>query len=58
MKIRIYAAPAVQGLISMLVEYKSDRRARLQSNILVNTQHLYDIYTMLDQRRKRWADVV
>ena len=24
----------------------------------VNTKHLYSICTMLDQRRKRWADVV
>ena len=24
----------------------------------VNTKHLYDICTMLDQRRGRWADVV
>ena len=24
----------------------------------VNTKHLYKIYTMLDQRRRRWADVV
>ena len=24
----------------------------------VNTTHLYNIYTMLDQRRKRWADAV
>ena len=24
----------------------------------VNTKHLYDIYTMLDQHRRRWADVV
>ena len=23
-----------------------------------NTKHLYDICTMLDQRRRRWADVV
>ena len=23
-----------------------------------NTKHLYYIYTMLDQRRRRWADVV
>ena len=23
-----------------------------------NTEHLYNIYTMLDQRRRRWADVV
>ena len=25
---------------------------------LANTKHLYNIYTMLDQRRRRWADVV
>ena len=24
----------------------------------VNPKHLYNIYTMLDQRRRRWADVV
>ena len=24
----------------------------------VNTRHLYNICTMLDQRRRRWADVV
>ena len=24
----------------------------------VNTKHLYNIYTMLNQRRRRWADVV
>ena len=24
----------------------------------VNTKHLYNICTMLDQRRRRWADVV
>ena len=24
----------------------------------VNTEHLYNIYTMLGQRRRRWADVV
>ena len=23
-----------------------------------NTKHLYNIYTMLDQRQRRWADVV
>ena len=27
-------------------------------NIAANTNHLYDICTMLDQRRRRWADVV
>ena len=25
---------------------------------LANTKHLYNIYTILDQRRRRWADVV
>ena len=24
----------------------------------VNTKYLYNIYTMLDQRQRRWADVV
>ena len=24
----------------------------------VDTKHLYNIYTMLDQRRRRWVDVV
>ena len=24
----------------------------------VNTKHLYNNFTMLDQRRRRWADVV
>ena len=23
-----------------------------------NTKHLYDVFTMLDQRRRRWAGVV
>ena len=27
-------------------------------SIQVNTKHLYDICTMLHQRRRRWADVV
>ena len=26
--------------------------------IQANTKHLYNICTMLDQRRRRWADVV
>ena len=25
---------------------------------MVNTKQLYNIYTMLDQRRRRWADIV
>ena len=27
-------------------------------HIPANTKRMYNIYTMLDQRRKRWADVV
>ena len=27
-------------------------------HIPANTKHLYDIYTMFDQRRRRWSDVV
>ena len=30
----------------------------IMSGILVNTKHLYNIYTTLDQRRRRWAEVV
>ena len=26
--------------------------------VSVNTKHLYNICTMLDQRRRRWADVL
>ena len=26
--------------------------------IPANTEHLYNICTMLDQRRRRWADIV
>ena len=31
---------------------------RNHGTISVNTKHLYNICTMLDQRRRRWADVV
>ena len=30
----------------------------LHGSIPVNTKHLYNICTMLDQRRRRWADIV
>ena len=30
----------------------------VHSFFLANTKHLYNICTMLDQRRRRWADVV
>ena len=32
--------------------------AKCQSAFPVNTKHLYNIFTMLDQRRRRCADVV
>ena len=31
---------------------------KLMDKLPANTKHLYDICTMLDQRRRRWADVV
>ena len=33
-------------------------KTTLSIKIPVNTKHLYNICTMLDQRRRRWADVV
>ena len=30
----------------------------LSARVPANTKHLYNICTMLDQRRRRWADVV
>ena len=30
----------------------------MRRNIPVNRKYLYNIYTMLDQRRRRWADIV
>ena len=30
----------------------------ITNHVPVNTKHLYNICTMLDQRRGRWADVV
>ena len=30
----------------------------IEGEIPGNTKHLRNIYTMLDQRRRRWADVV
>ena len=38
-----------------LASFEAYKKVR---TLQVNTQHLYDISTMLDQRRKRWADVV
>ena len=45
---------AVWGRLSYRTIYFQLRRLWL----LANTKHLYNIYTMLDQRRRRWADVV
>ena len=52
----------------MSVSWQSIRRILVQSFCLTadreippnefTLKHLYNIYTMLDQRRRRWADVV
>ena len=68
MKTRIYAAPAVKGLkygyimLSVILTLSEsafgisftvvDHAAHLQ-RCPVNTKHLYNISTMLDQRQKR-----
>ena len=31
---------------------------RFTGTIPANTKHLYNMYTMLGQRRRRWADIV
>ena len=33
-------------------------RNSLVPNVTANTKHLHSICTMLDQRRRRWADYV
>ena len=42
------------------VPQKPERRFLYSSewHIPVNVKHLYNICTMLDQRRRRWADIV
>ena len=43
----------------IFVDFCAPQAARLiYSASPVSTKHLYNIYTMLDQRRRRWADVV
>ena len=39
-------------------KYTLDYIQKYRVFISVNTKKLYNIYTMLDQRRRRWADVV
>ena len=34
------------------------RQAAGNHSTPVDTKHLYNIYTMLDQRRRRWADII
>ena len=38
--------------------YALYRNSKVMWHDPVNTKHLYNICTMLDQRRRRWADVV
>ena len=33
-------------------------KTRTERSVLLSTKHLYTIYIMLDQRRRRWADVL
>ena len=56
MKTRIYAAPAVKGLTHHISAWDVTLITTIISP--VNTKQLYNICTMLDQSRKRWADVV
>ena len=37
---------------------QSPDTGRAEGDNPVNNKHLYNIYTMLDQRRRRWDDVV
>ena len=36
----------------------TNNNRRFVNKVPANTKHLYNIYTMMDQRRRRWADVV
>ena len=42
-----------KGMLSNQDQQKGNNQRTTQQ-----TKHLYDIYTMLVQRRRRWADVV
>ena len=53
--IALYAWP-VQHYYS-ITHLSGDKQAPFFDNP-VNTKHLYSIYAMSDQRRRRWADVV
>ena len=46
----------VTGVL-VITNTQTVRRADF-TNKPVNTKHLYNICTMLDQRRRRWVDVV
>ena len=68
MKTRKIAAPAVEGLKTIVVLRRGlgfilnvdPHRIAPEGvgNNPANTKHLYNIYTMLDQRRRRWDDIV
>ena len=54
----------IKTLLKRKFEYQEARASPVVSGILIsrtipaNTKHLYNIYTMLDKRRRRWTDIV
>ena len=50
----------VQLLIKLLIYnwYQNIRLAIIKSSIPASTKHLYNIYTMLAQRLRRWSSIV
>ena len=49
---------AVENLNKIKGRGLKEKLSRFFCPLQVNTKHLYSIYTMLVQRRRRWADVV
>ena len=52
-----FARPLTSPVENILVYKKMDYNVHVQA-YPANTKHLYNICTMLDRRRRRWADVV
>ena len=54
-----WTATPVRAIVNMATDPTVTVRVFTQDNYIpANTKHLYDICTMLDQRRRRWASVV
>ena len=47
-----------RGIMEGSIIWQNNLMIDIWKDILVNTKHLYNICTMLDQCRRRWADVV